>query len=107
MKRRILSIFCWKQPIALAAFAMVLVAAAPLSATSKDLSGWVYPAQNKKIAIVFIHGLTGDAMDTWTLNRVKGQSFFRYVKDSPITGKDVDIFTFTYSSENITTIWRP
>ncbi|MFP3614539.1 alpha/beta hydrolase [Paraburkholderia sp. SIMBA_050] len=69
------------------------------AATAAGTSHWVYPVQHAKVAIVFIHGLTGDSIDTWTLNKGKGQSFFRYTRDDPKIGKYVDIFTFAYTSE--------
>lgn len=61
-------------------------------------SAWVYQnkAHRADVAIVFVHGIFGDARDTWT--NANGQTFFDLIHDHPNVGKPVDVFTFGFPS---------
>lgn len=58
---------------------------------------WVFrniPAAD--VAVVFIHGIFGDSIETWT--HESGTTFFELVADHPNLGGNVDIFAFGYTS---------
>ncbi|HEX9772582.1 MAG TPA: hypothetical protein VGA44_03880 [Steroidobacteraceae bacterium] len=46
--------------------------------------------------MVFIHGIFGDAIDTWTNS--SGTSFFQLLNDDPNLGGELDLFAFGYTS---------
>jgi len=48
-----------------------------------------------QIAVVFVHGIFGDTLGTWTSS---GTSFFDLLKNDPEVGPKVDIFAFGYTS---------
>lgn len=48
-------------------------------------------------ALVFIHGIFGDTLDTWT---EKGNpSFFKFIFEDPTVGKYVDVYAFGFTSK--------
>jgi pimeloyl-ACP methyl ester carboxylesterase len=49
-----------------------------------------------KVAIVFVHGLWGDTLGTWT--NANGKRFFDWVADDDIAKGQVDIFAFGFPS---------
>jgi pimeloyl-ACP methyl ester carboxylesterase len=58
---------------------------------------WVYQASpHARVAVVFIHGIFGDADGTWT--NADGKSFFQFLKEAPGVGDKVDIYAFGYAS---------
>lgn len=59
---------------------------------------WVHQSTPPaKVAVVFIHGLTGDTLSTWT-NPGNGRTFFDLLKASPKVGPQVDVFAFGFTS---------
>lgn len=52
----------------------------------------------KDTVLVFVHGLFGDTVGTWT--NKSGKTFFQYVAESPV-GPRVDMFAFGYPSNYI------
>ena len=56
---------------------------------------WIYQ-DNRKVAVVFVHGIFGDAMGTWT--NANGQTFFKFLHDTPNLGENVDIYAFGFTS---------
>jgi hypothetical protein len=69
--------------------------APPAPATS---SGWVYQstAPRADVAVVFVHGIFGDARGTWT--NENGKTFFELIHKHPKIGKPFDIFAFGFPS---------
>jgi pimeloyl-ACP methyl ester carboxylesterase len=61
-------------------------------------SRWLYRSQGNDTVLVFIHGIFGDTVGTWTND--KGKTFFEYVKDSPV-GSKVDMFAFGFASNYV------
>jgi hypothetical protein len=60
--------------------------------------GWVFERKEPKpIAIVFIHGIFGDALGTWT--NPNGMTFFDLAKQADGIGDKVDIYAFGYTSK--------
>lgn len=58
---------------------------------------WVQPrGPDKKVAVVFVHGIFGDTDGTWT--NANGQSFFKLLKAAPDVGNQLDIFAFGFTS---------
>nr|PZN63532.1 MAG: hypothetical protein DIU62_10935 [Pseudomonadota bacterium] len=58
---------------------------------------WVVRTQpSAKVAIVFVHGLFGDTVRTWTNG--KGERFFDFVAKHPDIAGKVEIFAFGYPS---------
>lgn len=59
---------------------------------------WVYPRNpDHHVAVVFIHGLFGDTLQTWSPDPTKETNFFSLLKDSEV-GDKVDIFAFGFTS---------
>lgn len=54
---------------------------------------------NKKVAVVFVHGLFGGTKDTWTHS--SGKSFFDFLQSAPGVGEEVDVFAFGFTSRMI------
>lgn len=60
---------------------------------------WVSQANPRKpVAVVFIHGIIGDTLGTWTVGPAPQKSFFDYLKASQV-GDQVDVFAFGFTSE--------
>ncbi|QWP79047.1 hypothetical protein J5226_11940 [Lysobacter sp. K5869] len=58
---------------------------------------WVRQSQpHARIAVVFIHGIFGDTLGTWT--HANGKSFFDYLASAPGVGDKVDIYAFGFTS---------
>ena len=53
--------------------------------------------QSGGVAVVFVHGLFGDTLGTWT--HANGGTFFKYLKASPQVGAQVDVFAFGFTSK--------
>lgn len=51
---------------------------------------------NAKVAVVFIHGLTGGTLETWT--SANGKTFFELLKATEGVGRQVDVFAFGFTS---------
>jgi pimeloyl-ACP methyl ester carboxylesterase len=63
-------------------------------------SDWYSRAEpNKKIALVFVHGIFGDAKSTWT--NADGTRFFDLIKKNSDVGESVDVFYFGFTSKMI------
>lgn len=54
---------------------------------------------NRKVAVVFVHGLFGGTRDTWTHS--SGKTFFDFLQSAPGVGGEVDIFAFGFTSNMI------
>lgn len=68
------------------------------NATYSTPSAWVRQATpHKRVAAVFVHGIFGDARDTWT--NANGQTFFDLLAASPQLKTPVDVFAFGFTSE--------
>jgi pimeloyl-ACP methyl ester carboxylesterase len=72
----------------------------PTAANQTDPQ-WVSPRSepHNKIAVVFLHGLFGDTLGTWT--NKQGGTFFSYLKNNPSVGPKVDIFAFGFTSNMV------
>lgn len=58
---------------------------------------WVYQADpHKPVAVVFVHGIFGDTLDTWT--NASGTRFFDLLHQSAF-GSQLDIYAFGYTSK--------
>lgn len=58
---------------------------------------WVFQATPRaKTAVVFVHGIFGDTLGTWTY--ANGETFFRLLKAQPGVGTQLDIFAFGFTS---------
>jgi pimeloyl-ACP methyl ester carboxylesterase len=58
---------------------------------------WVIQHSPKaKVAVVFVHGIFGDAIGTWTDS--KGKSFFDFLNADPQLGGQLDLFAFGFTS---------
>lgn len=58
---------------------------------------WVLQGNPRaKIAVVFIHGIFGDTLGTWT--HANGTRFFDLLKNAPDVGDKVDIYAFGFTS---------
>lgn len=65
---------------------------------NRSESGWVFDRKEPKpIAVVFIHGIFGDALGTWT--NPNGTTFFELVKKADGIGDKADIYAFGYTSK--------
>jgi hypothetical protein len=51
---------------------------------------------NAQVAVVFVHGLFGDTLGSWT--GADGKTFFDYLSATPEIGSQVDIFAFGFTS---------
>lgn len=62
-------------------------------------SRWVFQSKPVKadVAVVFIHGLIGETLSTWTNSQ--GRTFFQLLKDNPDVGPKVDVFAFGFTSK--------
>lgn len=69
---------------------------AAVATTNPTDPRWVEQSNPKAaVAVVFVHGLFGDTLGTWTSGTT---SFFRYLKDSPV-GQHVDVFAFGFTTQ--------
>jgi len=70
------------------------------ASTAKDNATdphWVYQgATHARVAVVFVHGIFGDADGTWT--NADGKTLFQFLKQAPNIGDKVDIYAFGYAS---------
>jgi pimeloyl-ACP methyl ester carboxylesterase len=58
---------------------------------------WVEQSEPRaKVAVVFVHGLFGNTLGTWT--GANGKTFFQHLTDSAQVGSKVDIFAFGFTS---------
>jgi pimeloyl-ACP methyl ester carboxylesterase len=75
--------------------------APPAAAPPVAASGWVHqdPAHRAEIALVFVHGVFGDARGTWTNDN--GRTFFDLIHQHPKIGKPVDIYAFGFPSNKV------
>src|SRR5262245_7147752 len=87
--------------------ALVLVMLGTFACTKKHVAPpitnssepqWVTPEKqrSKGVAVVFVHGIFGDTLGTWTNDT--GESFFHLLKAHPDVGPKVDIFAFGFTS---------
>lgn len=49
------------------------------------------------VALVFIHGIFGNTLDTWTAPG--GPSFFKLILEDPTVGRYVDVYAFGFTSK--------
>ncbi len=74
--------------------------AAPPSKANTTDPQWVEQATpHAKVAVVFVHGIFGDTLGTWT--SANGTTFFQLLKKDPGVGPKVDVFAFGYTSSMI------
>ncbi len=70
----------------------------PLPIANSSAPDWVYQSNPPKhTAIVFVHGIFGDARATWT--NANGTTFFDLVHSSPHIGGAADIYAFGFTSK--------
>jgi len=55
------------------------------------------PASPEKAAVVFVHGIFGDTLGTWTNDN--GQTFFDLLRTSPELKGKVDVYAFGFTSK--------
>ncbi len=70
----------------------------PVDTVNTEAPHWVFgpPRGDRKVAVVFIHGLFGGTTGTW--KNARGETFFEYLRDTPRVGDQVDIFAFGFTS---------
>lgn len=69
----------------------------PKSEWKNKAPQWVHQATpHNKIAVVFIHGIFGDTLDTWKSE--SGTRFFDLLHEAPGIGEKVDVFAFGFQS---------
>lgn len=70
----------------------------PTTAQNKSASQWVFKSPERRpLAVVFVHGIFGDAIGTWT--HPNGTSFFDIVHEAKGIGDKADIYAFGYTSK--------
>jgi hypothetical protein len=58
---------------------------------------WVVQQKPRaKVALVYVHGVTGDMVGTWTASN--GRTFFDLVNENPATKGKADAFVFGFPS---------
>lgn len=71
----------------------------PASATATPNTSdpqWVKQhSPHAQLAVVFVHGIFGDTLGTWSSDRT---SFFKLLEDDPQIGPKVDLFAFGFTS---------
>ncbi len=61
---------------------------------------WVFQHQPRaRVAVVFIHGLFGDTIGTWTPDAAGEAGFLKLLNRAPGVGDKVDIFAFGFTSK--------
>src|SRR5690606_19150134 len=62
---------------------------------------WIEPRNpGARVAVVFIHGLFGDTLGTWTARPAPDEaSFFSLLRAAPDVGDKVDLFAFGFTSD--------
>jgi pimeloyl-ACP methyl ester carboxylesterase len=70
------------------------------AANTSDPQWVVQNVPRAPVAVVFIHGVFGDTLDTW--KAPNGVTFFQLLKDDPVLGGKVDLFAFGYTSKMLT-----
>jgi pimeloyl-ACP methyl ester carboxylesterase len=61
---------------------------------------WVSQSDpHAKIAVVFVHGIFGSTLGTWS--SPSGATFFQLLKDSPNVGSKVDVYAFGFTSKTM------
>lgn len=77
------------------------VAPATQKPAPPPFTGWIArETTNKEVVVVFIHGIFGDAVGTWTNDA--GKTFFQLLKEDPQVGDKIDIYAFGFESS----MWR-
>lgn len=72
-----------------------------LSETNTTDPRWVVQKTPKsKVAVVFVHGIFGDTLGTWT--RKNKKTLFEYLAETPDVGPKLDMFAFGFTSNMIT-----
>lgn len=88
---------CGRQEQAPVAVAQQQLTAAS-SVSNKEDPQWVFRSDpNAKVALVFVHGIFGDTLGTWTND--KGKRFFDYVREAPQMNGKADVFAFGFTSK--------
>ena len=70
--------------------------ATPVIANATDPQWVIQAAPHAKVAVVFVHGVFGDTLGTWTNDN--GETFFRLLRAQPDVGSQLDIFAFGFTS---------
>jgi hypothetical protein len=70
----------------------------PLSSVSNTQDPqWIYRSKpNARVALVFVHGIFGETVGTWT--NASGKRFFDYLQESPQMNGKADVFAFGFTS---------
>lgn len=71
----------------------------PLESNKSDPRWIVQKPERSKVAVVFVHGIFGDTVGTWTNPNKK--TFFKLLEEAPEVGRQVDIFAFGFTSNMI------
>ena len=93
----------WSRIAVLAVLALALAGCKdepkPPAATGNSTDpAWVSQASPPaKVAVVFIHGIFGDTLGTWSNDN--GSSMFKQLKAAPQVGPHVDVFAFGFTSK--------
>ncbi len=70
--------------------------AVPAIANATDPQWVTQSTPHARVAVVFVHGIFGDTLGTWT--NASGETFFRLLKAQPTVGAQVDVFAFGFTS---------
>ena len=69
----------------------------PAASTADPDPHWVIQQSPRaKVALVYVHGVTGDMVGTWTASN--GKTFFDLVNENPATKGKADAFVFGFPS---------
>src|SRR5438309_389588 len=71
----------------------------PSEANTTDPQWVVQKTPKSKVAVVFVHGIFGDTLGTWTGENKK--TFFKYLEEAPDVGSKLDMFAFGFTSNLI------
>jgi pimeloyl-ACP methyl ester carboxylesterase len=68
----------------------------PLDANRSDPQWVAQHSPRAQVAVVFVHGIFGDTLETWTNSRK--ETFFDFLMKEPDVGPKVDMFAFGFRS---------
>jgi len=71
-----------------------------IEANNTDPKWVIQKTPSSKVAVVFVHGIFGDTLGTWTY--ASGKSFLQYLEEDPQVGPQLDMFAFGFRSNMVT-----
>lgn len=71
-----------------------------IEANNTDPKWVIQKTPSSKVAVVFVHGIFGDTLGTWTY--ASGKSFLQYLEEDVQVGPQLDMFAFGFRSNMVT-----